>query len=160
MAIGAHQKPQGGWDEWLTPPEILTAIGPFDLDPCAPTQRPWEVAKNHFTVLDNGLLQPWRGIVFLNPPYGKETGKWLARLAAHGEGIALIFARTETRMFFEHVWPKAKGLLFLEGRIHFHHVNGQRASANSGAPSVLIAYGEECSKRLRNSGLDGKYVEI
>lgn len=159
MAMGSHQK-SNGWDEWLTPPEILAALGPFDLDPCAPIRRPWDMAIHHFTVVDNGLSLPWHGLVFMNPPYGQETGKWLARLAAHGEGIALIFARTETRMFFEYVWPKAHAILFLEGRLHFHYVSGQRAAANSGAPSVLIAYGQECSDRLRKSGLAGKFIEL
>lgn len=43
MGLSAHQK-NGGHDEWLTPPEILLALGPFDLDPCAPIVRPWETA--------------------------------------------------------------------------------------------------------------------
>lgn len=46
--------------------------------------------------------------------------------------MALIFARTETRMFFDHVWPKAQAVLFLEGRLYFHHVCGRRASAAMG----------------------------
>lgn len=52
-----------GKDEWLTPPEIIRALGSFDLDPCAPVKRPWEMAANHFTVLDNGLNKPWQGRV-------------------------------------------------------------------------------------------------
>ena len=42
-------------DEWYTPKEIIDALGKFDLDPCAPIIRPWETAKNHFTIEDNGL---------------------------------------------------------------------------------------------------------
>ena len=100
--IGGHQRAyEGRTDEWLTPPEILKAIGEFDLDPCSPINRPWNTAKKHYTVEDNGLIQEWIGRVFLNPPYGPETGKWLQKLAEHGNGIALIFARTETDMFFK-----------------------------------------------------------
>jgi hypothetical protein len=128
-------------DEWLTPPQVIHALGEFDLDPCAPIKRPWDMAREHYTIMDNGLAKPWNGRVWLNPPYGQETGKWLARLADHGNGIALVFARTETRMFFEHVWPKADAVLFIDGRLHFHHADGTRAAANSGGPSVLIAYG-------------------
>lgn len=43
MGLSAHQK-NGGHDEWLTPPEILRALGEFDLDPCAPVVRLWETA--------------------------------------------------------------------------------------------------------------------
>lgn len=97
-------------DEWLTPPELLKVLGPFDLDPCAPANRPWPIAVNHYTVQDDGLTQPWEGRVWLNPPYGRETFKWLARLADHGSGLALIFARTETQGFHEQVWGKADAL--------------------------------------------------
>ena len=46
-------------DEWLTPPAIIAALGPFDLDPCSPIHRPWDTAKRHFTRLDDGLSMPW-----------------------------------------------------------------------------------------------------
>lgn len=160
MAIGAHARPNGGWDEWLTPPHILAALGSFDLDPCAPVVRPWPTAATHYTIESNGLAQPWSGRVWLNPPYGKEAEKWLSRMAQHGDGVALLFARTETRMFFEYIWPVADATLFLEGRLHFHHVDGRRAEANSGGPSVLIAYGARNMVALMNSGLPGKYVDL
>ena len=60
-----------GKDEWLTPPEIVKSLGEFDLDPCSPIERPWDTAKNHFTINDNGLIQNWFGRVWCNPPYGK-----------------------------------------------------------------------------------------
>ncbi len=152
------QTPKAISDEWLTPPELLRALGHFDLDPCSPTNRPWATASRHLTVRDDGLSQPWAGRVFLNPPYGPATAKWLARLADHGNGIALVFARTETAMFFEHVWPKADALLFIRGRIHFHHADGRRAHQNSGAPSVLIAYGRSNIDALRS--IDGHLVVL
>lgn len=160
MAMGEHQSAKMMKDEWLTPPEILTALGEFDLDPCAPVARPWDTAKHHYTVLDDGLKRDWQGRVWCNPPYGRETEKWLARLADHGDGIALIFARTETRMFFSQVWPKARGVLFIEGRLHFHHVDGTRAAANSGAPSVLVAYGDDNAACLQGCGIPGQFVAL
>lgn len=158
--MGGHQSANALKEEWLTPPEIIRALGAFDLDPCAPISRPWPTASMHFTKLDNGLSKPWRGRVFLNPPYGPETGQWLARLADHRYGTALIFARTETQHFHEFVWEKASGLLFLKGRLHFHHVNGQRAAANSGAPSVLVAYGDQDWALLRESAIEGARVAL
>lgn len=46
-------------EEWLTPPQLLRALGPFNLDPCAPVNRPWDMAARHYTVLDDGLSKPW-----------------------------------------------------------------------------------------------------
>lgn len=159
--IGGHQRPnRGATDEWLTPPEIIEALGPFDLDPCAPRDRPWSTASTHFTIDHDGLTKPWHGRVWLNPPYGEQTGKWLERLADHGNGIALIFARTETDMFFRNVWARADAMLFLRGRLYFHHPNGERAKHNSGAPSVLIAYGTDNASRLRDCRLKGKFVLV
>lgn len=145
-------------DEWLTPPEILKALGPFDLDPCSPIDRPWATATEHYTVNDLGLTKQWHGRVWCNPPYGSQTGIWLQKLADHGNGIALIFARTETEMFFSQVWNRAWALLFIEGRLYFHHVDGSKAAANAGAPSVLVAYGMMNADALANSGIKGKVI--
>lgn len=155
MSIVGHHSPVMGKDEWLTPPEIIRALGRFDLDPCAPVKRPWETADRHYTVLENGLAQPWHGRVWCNPPYGRETATWLRRLADHGDGIALIFARTETEMFVSHAWGRASAMLFIAGRLHFHHVDGTRAAANAGGPSVLLAYGPVNVKALAMSGIPG-----
>ncbi len=157
--MGGHQSHKMLKDEWLTPPEILNALGEFDLDPCHPINAPWFIAKKTYTIEDNGLALPWVGRVWLNPPYGKETGIWLNKLATHGQGIALIFARTETSMFFEQVWNKASAFLFIEGRLFFHHVSGKRADSNSGDPSCLISYGKKDAEILKNSKINGAYVE-
>ena len=119
----------------------MQLLGPFDLDPCAPVRRPWDTAAKHYTVLDDGLLQPWAGRVWLNPPYEPETGKWLSKMARHGNGIALVLARTDTRAWHEHVFPKAAALLFIKGRLAFFNVDGSQAKNTCGAPSVLAAYG-------------------
>ena len=158
MAIGSHQSAKMGSDEWLTPPEIIRAVGPFDLDPCSPIARPWDTASRHYTIRENGLWMPWEGRVWLNPPYGRETELWLEKMASHGNGIALTFARTETKMFFKHVWPAASAFLFISGRLYFHYVDGSKARANSGGPSVLIAYNADNAHRLKTSNIDGKFL--
>ena len=147
-------------DEWLTPPEIINALGLFDLDPCSPIKRPWDTALKHYSVLDDGLSKQWAGRVWLNPPYGLEAEKWLKKLADHGNGIALIFARTETRMFFSEVWNRADSILFIEGRLFFYTVDGIKAKANSGAPSVLISYDKENTKVLEGCGIKGRLVKL
>lgn len=160
-AIGGHQKAyRGRTDDWLTPPEIIEELGEFDLDPCCPPDMPWETAKHMIHFPADGLDFDWSGRVWLNPPYGPETGKWLERLAYHGNGVALIFARTETDMFFRWGWQQADAMLFLKGRLHFHDVAGKRAKFNSGGPSVLIAYGHQNVESLQASALPGAFVNL
>lgn len=164
--MGGHHSPRMKSDVWLTPPPILAALGgweSFDLDPCACAEpRPWRTAKNHYTVQDNGLMKPWFGRVWLNPPYGgpKVVGPWLRRMAEHGRGCGLIFARTETDLFFETVWRRATACLFIEGRLFFHHPDGRRAAHNSGAPSVLIAWGDADAAILRACDVRGKFIDL
>jgi len=160
--IGGHQRPyEGGTDVWLTPPDLLAKLGQFDLDPCAaPDPRPWPTAATHYVAAQDGLTEPWYGRVWLNPPYGPRAGLWLAKLAQHGQGTALIFARTETAAWHDHVWPHATGILFLAGRLHFHWPDGQRAQFNGGAPSALVAYGQNDLLALVNSGIPGAIVRL
>ncbi len=159
--IGGHQSSLMGTDVWLTPKYIIDALGGFDLDPCAaPEPRPWPTAEKHITLPDNGLFEPWGGRVWLNPPYGKQTGRWLGMLVDHGWGMALIFARTETDMFFRYVWEEADATLFLKGRLTFCWTDGTPAKHNSGGPSVLVAYGRADARVLRDCGLAGKYIDL
>ena len=160
-AMGSHQSARAETTTWLTPPNLIEKLGPFDLDPCAaPSPRPWPTAKHHIELPEDGLKAEWAGHVWLNPPYSFAAWKWLDKLAEHGDGIALIFARTETAGFVEQVWSKATGILFLHGRLYFHRPDGTRASANSGAPSCLVAYGEQAAERLRTVDLPGTYVDL
>ena len=160
MSIGGHHSPAAKSVVWLSPRYILDALGPFDLDPCAAEQNPTRCAPRYFTESVDGLSQEWSGRVWLNPPYGKQTGFWLNRLAAHGNGVALIFARTETDMFFHQVWAKADAVHFFHRRLHFCHKDGSVAKANSGAPSVLVAYGRDNVRAINESGLPGKLIKL
>jgi len=143
-----------GTATWLTPPEVMASLGGFDLDPCAaPSPRPWDTATRHIELPDDGLAAEWHGRVWCNPPFGREAVKWLRRMADHGNGIALIPARTETAMFYETVWGRADAVLFVRGRPHFHRADGTRAPFNSGAPICLVAYGIANVAALERSGL-------
>ena len=145
-SAGGHEKPvRGNTNEWHTPVHILDALGPFDLDPAMPGSS-------------DGLTKPWRGFVWLNPPYGPEVGLWLFRLARHGNGIAIVYARTETKWFQREIWSKADALLFLHNRIKFVK-NGIEAKGNAGAPSVLVAYGNNAKQRLLECDLRGTYID-
>lgn len=159
IAPPAHSRGYHTTDSWITPRWLIDRLGPFDMDPCACDPQPWPCAQEQYT--ENGLLLPWNGFVWLNPPYGNQTGAWLNRLALHGSGIALVFARTETRAFFENVWPFASCLLFLRGRLTFHRPSGEAAPEghNSGGPSVLIAYGDHARSILIANKDIGSAVE-
>lgn len=160
-SMGSHQSARAITTTWLTPPEIVEALGPFDLDPCAaPSPRPWPTARKHIELPEDGLAGQWDGHVWLNPPYSKEAWVWLSKLADHGDGIALVFARTETAGFVAQVWEKATAVRFLHGRLHFHYADGKRASANSGAPSVLVAYGETAAQKLGRSTIPGTFIRL
>jgi len=162
--IGGHEQPiRGETNDWVTPEYILDALGKFDLDPCAALDRPWATAKRHLTVEDDGLKKPWAGRVWLNPPYGEQKARWLAKMAKHQDGIVLIYARTETQMFFDHVWSRANGIFFLKGRVYFCRPDGI-VGADAGAPSVLVSYDPKGTRfnqtALRRCKLQGKFLEI
>ena len=152
--------------EWLTPPEKISALGPFVLDPCSPphSRRIRDTAHIHWSLEEHGdgLSQKWFGRVWLNPPYGRETFKWLAKLAEHGSGIALIFARTETTGFHSEIWQKADSVFFFKGRLSFGLTGTGKAPGRCNAPSCLVSYSLEDTGRImaaQQSGeLAGKIV--
>ena len=148
-------------EEWLTPPHIIKTLGEFDLDPCHQpvSRRVWDTAKKHYSVEDNGLIQKWEGRVWCNPPYGRQTFDWLKKLAGHGNGIALIFSRTETRGFHSEIWDRADAVFFFKGRLKFYKSNGTEGGT-ANAPSCLVAYGLNNVKALEDSGLSGKLIKL
>lgn len=90
MSIGSHQSSKSESVDWLTPPEWIKALGDFDLDPCIPSAgMPWRTAA---------IM--WTPEIWCNPPYGapKIIEPWMKRMAEHNNGIALVFARTETAL--------------------------------------------------------------
>lgn len=157
-------------DEYFTPPEIWERLAisrfdgdpsKFDLDPCTSKERPWDIARQNLDYpFCDGLKAKWWGRVWLNPPYDRQTGKWMEKLADHGQGTALIFARTDTQFFQEQVFGRADGILFLRGRICFCDVIGKQYESNAGAPSCLVAYGPADWVMLRTSQINGYRVEL
>lgn len=151
---GFTHEQHGGAVEWYTPPFVFGALGlTFDLDPCAPDPPPhWIPAKRFYHPADDGLLQPWFGRVWLNPPYDERAQVWLEKLAGHGNGIALVFARTDTR-WFHFLVPTATGICFVKGRIAFVNQHAIAIGSGCGSPSMLIAFGDENWQALRRSTL-------
>ena len=147
MSFVSHESAKSMSVEWHTPPEILDALDVNDwYDPCH------KVGLDEFVVWPN---EP----IWLNPPY-RNMQYWMGKIARHNNGIALVFARTDTGWFFDSVWGGAYSLLFLRGRLRFIKDGKIKAKHNAGAPSVLVAYGQIADERLTNSGIDGKYVRL
>lgn len=155
-----HQTSIGKSQVHLTPRRILAPLGRFDLDPCGNDPRPWDCAARTYTEADNGLVLPWCGRVWLNPPFHRyQIFAWLERMARHGNGIALVHARTDTD-WFNLIWDNAAALFFIAGRVIFCRPDGSPQiitkptskqfgkSANSGAPVVLAAFGRDDAELL------------
>ena len=155
-SMGGHEKAgYGETNEWYTPPHIFTSLGlDFDLDPASPLDGPvsWIPAKRFLSAQEDGLHTAWEGKVWLNPPYGADMGKWVAKLAAHGNGVALLFARTDT-VWFHKYGVRANIICFLNGRLTFFPGSKQKITSNAGAPSMLLGFGDECSDAVRTCGL-------
>lgn len=145
-------------DEWYTPPALFDALGfRFDLDPAAPPGGvDWVPALRHFSRREDGLAQEWQGRVWLNPPYGRATADWLDKLADHGDGLALVFSRTDVA-WFQHFAAEASALCFIRGRLRFHRPDGT-AGDTAPSPSLLVAFGLPCALALAESGLGQVFV--
>lgn len=156
--------PQAQRTDWQTPPELfdkLTAeFGPFDLDPCG---HPLSYVSQHCGTYyaKDGLDKPWFGRVFVNPPYGRELGKWVAKCYADAHRpdvvhvVALLPVRTDVRWWQNYVvtslhysgyvgstrlpiWEVESGaheVRFLKGRLKFV---GAKASAPF--PSAIVVW--------------------
>ena len=158
MTLGSHQSSVGKSQAHITPRWIIERLGPFDLDPCAADPRPWNCAARNIVEAEDGLSQPWRGRVWLNPPFDQyAVAAWMRKLASHGDGIALLHARTEAA-WFEPCWEAARGILFLADRIKFCRHDGSEQPANSGAPPVLVAFGPGALEQIERSGISGALV--
>jgi len=159
MSLSSHQNTVGKSNNWFTPPWIFEKLGKFDLDPCTSENRPWDIAKHNTT--SDGLAIKWWGRVWLNPPFNRyEVGKWMAKMAIHNNGIMLVAARTETQNFYNYVWGRCSGVLFVKNRPHFCDEKGIPAKLNSGAPICLVAYGDYDLQVLLNSNLGTVVKEI
>lgn len=166
--MAEHEPSVGGSDDWYTPREYFDAIGlTFDIDPCSPGAGHWVPARKIYTKADDGLAQPWKGIVFMNPPYGGRHGHvpWLIKFFDHGNGIAVVRSYTSSDWWHDHM-HRAEMLLWPRGKTKFvpspeNLERLQREAAERGkvfrnAPGhgvVLIGMGAVANEALIKSGL-------
>ena len=148
-------------DEWYTPRWIIDTLGPFDTDPCAPplSVRPFDIAPTCYTKDDDGLSHDWNGVVYMNPPYSRVLlRQFCEKMAAHGNGIALLVNRQDNLLWQEVIFPSAASMIFMRHRVKFIRPDGTTGSPFFG--SCLVAWGEEADRRLCLSGIAGKYVVL
>lgn len=119
-----------------------------------------ETAEIMYNKNQDGLTKKWIGRVWLNPPYSRPLiEQFVKRLAEHGNGIALLFNRCDSKMFQDVIFEKATAMKFLRNRIRFFRPDGTRGDS-PGCGSILIAFGEENAEILRTCDIAGKYVRI
>lgn len=134
-------------DQHYTPDPVWQAaarlMGWIDLDPCSNSHSAPNIpAKRHYTAEDDGLRQFWDGFVFMNPPYGRQIGDWVAKLVeAHTSGdvpaaIALLPARTDTQW-----WQTIRDypVCFVTGRLKFKGNDDNAAPF----PSAIVYLGPQ-----------------
>ena len=141
-------------DEWYTPPWLVGALGRFDLDPCAGPVS--SHATRNIRRPRCGLKAVWKGRVWLNPPYST-LHDWLSKFLLHGNGIALVNARTDAG-WFQAMAARADGLLFLKRRVEFVRGDG-KGTAHPTSGSCLVAIGRRNASSLAGAGLSGVFVQ-
>ena len=128
--------------EWGTPQHIFDELNEefkFTLDACA---APWNYkVNNYYTQEDDGLIQPWTGTVWCNPPYGRQIGKWVQKAyEANQQGatvVMLIPSRTDTAYWHDYI-SKAE-VRFIRGRLKFTTPNNETALP-APFPSAIVIF--------------------
>ena len=126
-------------DQWATPQKFFDNLNDsfgFTTDVCAlPSNAKCE---HYYSPDDDGLSQDWQGVCWMNPPYGREIGKWVAKAydAATGGAtvVALLPSRTDTRWFQDYCL-KSNDIRFIRGRLHFGD-----AKNSAPFPSVVVVF--------------------
>jgi site-specific DNA-methyltransferase (adenine-specific) len=108
-----HATPQDFFDK-------LDAEFNFELDVCASPEN--AKCARYFTKEQDGLAQEWRGVVFMNPPYGRDIKLWIRKAfessLAGATVVCLLPARTDTAYWHDYVM-KADEIRFIRGRLKF-----------------------------------------
>jgi len=137
-------------DEFYTPKFIFDGLNcTFDLDVASPVANKTNVpAKNKYTSKENGLVQNWKGFVWMNPPFSKAE-PWVNKFIEHFHGIALL--PTSKAKWFYKLWHSDCSFVLLPSNFKFDKPDDLRADIFM--PTVLVGAGQYADQILLNSGL-------
>lgn len=141
-------------DCWYTPAEILHPLGTFDLDPACDSRCPNRTAIRMVGPDENGLSMPWFGRVWCNPPFSNVV-PWVDRMINHGNGVMLVFARSDA-IWFQRAVESAGGVLLLAGRTTFARPDGSKSRCPLGC--ALLPFGDRNQESVRRSGIRGTWL--
>ena len=136
-------------DDIYTPPSVFDALGlEFDLDVCAPENKlPWIPAKRHYSLKDDGLAQPWEGLVWCNPPYSKPS-PWIDKFINHNNGIMLVqISRSKA---IKQLWEHADGIALQPTGFKF--INPELKPHAIFMVVMFFSMGEVATEALNKSG--------
>ncbi len=126
-------------DMWETPQDFFDKLNEefrFTMDVCATPDN--AKCEQFYTKEQDGLNQPWNGVCWCNPPYGREIGAWVRKAffaSVIGATVVMLLpARTDTLWFHEYIYKKAE-IRFIKGRLKFG------SSANAAPfPSMVVVF--------------------
>lgn len=147
--MALHEQSVGKSDEWYTPKYVFDALGVrFHMDVASPGRDivPWIPADEHIGA--RSLDLPWRGFVWMNPPFGARNGivPWLGRFFDHGNGIALTPDRTSAP-WWQVAAALAHAVLFVSPKIKFLSGDG-RPNRSPAQGTSLMAIGKNGVRAL------------
>lgn len=127
-------------DQWATPQDFFDKLNDefcFTLDVCADNEN--RKCFRYFTKESDGLSKSWdKETVWMNPPYGREIGKWVKKAseALGGQVVCLLPARTDTRYFHEYIYNNPHATIrFIKGRLKFGD-----AKNSAPFPSMIVIF--------------------
>lgn len=139
-------------DEWYTPDTLVAALGTFDLDPSTSLQRGRQLAQRFYTIEDDGLVAPWFGRVWLNPPFS-DIRPWVERMREHNNGIMLCFSRTDANWFVD-LTRFCGGVFLIQRRLQFWRPE-QNKNQRCPLGVVLFPFGPKNMLAIQESGIPG-----
>lgn len=132
-------------DDFYTPEWVFKQMGlTFDLDVCAPKGGTGIVpASTHYSLEDDGLINPWFGRVWMNPPYSKPS-PWVSKFIQHANGVSLV--QTSKGLWFSDLWEHADGVKLMHPKFKF--IRPDESRNDIFMPLVLVAFGQDNVKAI------------
>lgn len=123
----------------------------FTLDAAADQNN--TLCADHYSMIEDGLKQPWRSWTWCNPPY-RNIGPWVRKALAeqyaphHACSALLLPARTETRWFYDLHKTSCVSYFHVTPRLNFVDPDTLQATGNVPVTSTLFVVGKVNDKKM------------